>query len=140
MKTKLSALVLLLCIFTSACSTKNLSPSERDSYDKLVSQGVVTEPIHFKGPKKQVVWDIIIPGVGTTYAGGGSSWGWIIGGILLWPASMVFMPFIGRKTANNVNERRTVEYYQTGARAERVEELKAAGKLPANFKPRENIS
>ncbi len=129
--------MLSVCILASGCSTKNLTLSERTDYDKLVSQQVVSQPIPFKSKKKTIVWDIILPGVGTIYAGGGKSWGWIIGGILLWPASMVYQPFIGRKVANNESERRTVEYYKLGAHAEKLAELKANGKLPVDFKSRE---
>lgn len=141
MKKQVPALLLAICIFTSGCSTKNLSFSERADYDKLVSQRVVseTEPISFKGPKKTVVWDIILPGVGTIYAGGKQSWGWIIGGILLWPASMVYQPFIGRKVARNENQRRSVEYYKNGAHTDRIADLQEKGKLPAAFKSRDQV-
>lgn len=131
--------MLSVCVLASGCSTKNLTVSERADYDTLVKQQVVVEPIPFKSKKKTIIWDIILPGVGTIYAGGGDSWGWIIGGILLWPASMVYQPFIGRKVAYNESERRTVQYYKLGNHTEKLEKLKAKDKLPAGFKPREQV-
>ena len=137
MKKKCSAVMLVVCVLASGCSTKNLSMSERANWNQLVDQKVVSTPIPFKSTKKTVVWDVILPGSGSIYAGGGKSWGWIIGGILLWPASMVYQPFIGQKIARNESQRRTIEYYKFGSHAEKLEKLKAKGKLPADFKSKE---
>ena len=126
-----------LILMTAGCSTARLSMSEQSDWQALVNQKVVSRPIPFKSSKAAVIWDIIVPGVGSTYAGGGACWGWIVGGIAAWPVSPFYQPFIGRKIARNESERRTIEYYKFGSHIEKLEKLKANGKLPADFKSKE---
>jgi len=130
-------LPVFLLLITLGCSTAPLNTVERRDWGILQRDNVVSDPIPFKNPRAAVIWDIIIPGTGSTYAGGGRSWGWILGGILTWPASAVYQPFIGSKIVRNENTRRTVEYYKSGSHNSRLEKLKTRGKLSADFKSRE---
>jgi len=140
MKNKIIALFLIPLVFSmTGCATKKLSMSEEADWGSLLNQNVVQEPLLFKSVKGTGVWDFIIPGSGSAYAGGGESFGWL-GAILLWPISPFYQPAIGVSIARSENKRRTIEYYKFGSHQNKLGKLKADGKLPADFIPRDSAN
>lgn len=139
MKRILAVLVIgAFAINLSGCAMKRLSLAEEADWGTLLNKRVVAQPLPFKSVKGTGIWDFIVPGSGSTYAGGGEAFGWLIGGVLMWPISPFYQPAIGVAIARNENKRRTIEYYRFGSHSERIAKLQEKGKLPPGFVSRES--
>lgn len=135
-----SAAVCAALVLTSTGCAAHLTRGEEMHWGVLMQKSGIYNPIPFKSKPVTTVWSVIIPGTGHFYLGEVGLGAVYFLGNILWPINILWtVP--GALQANEVvNKRRTIEYYQMGAYSNVVERLRQKGKLPYDFKNREEVN
>lgn len=129
-----------VCVVSTAGCLASLSLSEERQWGRMLDKQIVREPILFKSKGVGGFWSVVIPGTGHFYAGHPGLGVMYVLGNLLWPINIFWTLPAGLQAIDVTNKQRTVEYYTLGAHAARVEQLKSNGKLPADFKTKEDAA
>lgn len=130
----------VVCVVNTTGCLASLSLSEERQWGRILDKQVVREPLPFKSKGVGGFWSVVIPGTGHFYAGHPGLGTMYFLGNLLWPINIFWTLPAGLQAIDVTNKQRTVEYYTMGAHAERVERLKSKGKLPADFKTKEEAA
>ena len=136
----LVCLISLAFVFSATGCAAHLTRGEEMRWGILMQKSGIYNPIPFKSKPVTTVWSVVIPGTGHFYVGeAGLGVVYFLGNIL-WPINILWTVPGGVQAAEVVNKRRTIDYYQTGAYSDVVERLRRKGKLPSNFKERDEVN
>lgn len=133
-------LLAIVCLVNTTGCLASLSLSEERQWGRLLDKQVVREPIRFKSKGWAGFWSAVVPGIGHFYVGEeGLGVAYLLGN-LLWPLNIFWTIPAGLQATAVTNKRRTVEYFTMGAHSKQVENLKAKGRVPADFKSRDEVT